>query len=60
MRAKMAKSGQAIHPDICMSDAPELRVVMDAYGGQGEAFRENEHPGGGAGVEMQPPMNVNE
>ena len=43
VRAEMAKSGHALHPAICRSDAPELVVVVVACGGHGEAFCENEH-----------------
>ena len=34
----MAKSGHAPHPATCSSDAPELRMVMVACVGHGEAF----------------------
>ena len=43
VRAEMAKSGHALHPAICRSDAPELGVVVVACGGHGEAFCKNEH-----------------
>ena len=38
----MAESGHALHPAICRSDTPELRVVVVACVGHGEAFCENE------------------
>ena len=54
VRAEMAKSGHAIHPAICRSDAPELGVVVVACGGHCEALRENEHSW--PKLEMQPPL----
>lgn len=39
----MAKSGHTLHHATCMSDEPELVVVVVACGGHGEAFYENEH-----------------
>ena len=59
MRAETAKSGHTLHPAICKSDAPELRVVVVACGrGHGEAMRKSELPYIVSGVEMQPPRNV--
>ena len=43
VRAEMAESGHALHPVICKSDTTELRVVVVACVGHGEAFCENEH-----------------
>ena len=43
VRAEMAKSGHALHPSICRSDAPELGVVVAACGGHREARCKNEH-----------------
>ena len=38
----MAKSGHTLHPDICRSDTHELRVVVVACGGHGEAMCKSE------------------
>ena len=42
LRDEMAKSGQALRPAICRSDAPELWVVVVACGGHGEAMCKSE------------------
>ena len=36
VRAEMAKSGHALHPSICRSDAPELGVVVVRVGVTGK------------------------